>query len=296
MIAAHPDPATGPNTERFQPVRSPDEPVARRLARASLTMAVRGRTPVVPATGPIAGSAAGATATGSAAGGRGSVWGEAVLAEFEETTGGWEALRWAASGVRISLRERRGGRSLLGAVGAALWHRGPRRRTLVVALATALLAAFANQFVVTVRHVPSISMETTLLVHDRVLVDRVAFRLFGIERGDVVMAERRIVDPTSARSEWFAIRVLGLAGDAIFCRDGDLWRNDALVDEPYLAAGTVTECDPVTVPPGQVYLLGDHREAAQDSRHWGPADATGIVGRVPARVWPVLRIGPLDQG
>ncbi len=242
--------------------------ISRRVARAVLTWAVRGR-----------------RATGGE-------WGEAILAEFDQTTGSWEAFRWTLGGVRVAWRERRGGRSSLGWVAAALWCAGWRRRLLVLGLAAGLLVVVVNQFVVTIRYIPTMAMQPGLTIDDRVLADRVGFRVTGVGRSDVVLIDSRIADPSTARPEKFVTRVLGLPGDTISCVNGKLLRNGAPVAEPYLAVGTVTDCQPVKVPAGSVYVLGDNRQSAADSRIWGPVAERGIVGRVLVRVWPPSRIGP----
>src|ERR687897_1136635 len=80
------------------------------------------------------------------------------------------------------------------------------------------------------------------------------------------------------RGHRFTLRVIGLPGDEISCAGGAVHRDGVRLDEPY-AAG-LTDCTPVTVPTGTLYLLGDNREVANDSRFQGPADASGVRGRV----------------
>jgi signal peptidase I len=62
------------------------------------------------------------------------------------------------------------------------------------------------------------------------------------------------------------------------------------VTEPYLAV-VATECRPVTVPPGAVYVLGDDRPVARDSRHYGPVPEKQVHGRVLAKLWPPAQVG-----
>ncbi|MBF9130368.1 signal peptidase I [Plantactinospora sp. S1510] len=218
-------------------------------------------------------------------GGSGGTWGAAILGEFEETVGRWEAVRWAASGVWLSWRERRTGRGLLAPVAAVLWPADRLRRLLVVGVSAAVLLVAASQFVLTVRYVPSTSMQPTLAIDDRVLVDRLTVRFTGADRGDVVLLARQ----RHGEREVFNIRVLGLPGDTISCVDGALRRNGIAVDEPYLATGSRTNCSPVTVASGTLYVLGDNRESAVDSRSWGPVDEADVVGEVVGRIWPARR-------
>jgi len=227
----------------------------RRLAQAVLTLAVRGRRE------------------------RGGDWGEALLAEFAETRGDWEAVRWAASGLRAVWHERR-----------QRVRRLPRRvriargAALIVVLGI-LGGLLINRFVLSVGYMQSGSMEPTLLIGDRYL-ELKAF--YPIDRGDLVVLRRGGVPAARVK------RVIGLPGDTISCRDGQVWVDGARLDEPYLfndgtAEDARTDCTEVTVPPGHLYLLGDHRIVSQDSRQEGPYPRDAVVARVLTRVWPVRR-------
>ncbi len=239
-----------------RPPTGRDADALRDLARTVLTVVVRGRQET------------------------GGPWGEAVLAELDQARG-WAAVRWAAGGIRTALRERRARRREL-----------PRlvriSRRIALVLVVGLLGAFLlNSFVLTVRYHPSADMEPTLRVGDRFVVEKVS-TLFGVDRGDVVLYERQIDtgdDPYTADPEtWpFAKRVIGVAGDTIACVDGRVVRNGTPLDEPYLPDNPVaarTDCDPVTVPPGQLYVLGDHREVSADSRQDGFVPETAVIGRL----------------
>ena len=231
------------------------ESAVRRLAYRVLVTAVRGRRE------------------------RGGDWGEAVLAEFGETRGDWEAVRWAAGGLR------------------AVWRELPRPigityRAIGLVVVSVVAGLLINPFVLTVGYVPSGSMEPTQQIGDRYLLDKVSYRLTGIHRGDLVV----IVDPVSGGGDVPANprvkRVIGLPGDTIECRDGQVWRNGKQLEEPYLANGvddTRTDCTTVKVPSNELYLLGDHRLVSQDSRQSGPFSEALVQGRVLTRVWPFRR-------
>ena len=227
----------------------------RRIAHAVLVAAVRGRRE------------------------RGGDWGEAVLAEFAETRGDWEAVRWAVGGLR------------------AVWRELPRPigityRAVGVVVVSVVAGLLVNQFVLTVGYVASGSMEPTQLVGDRYLLDKVSYRLTGIHRGDLVVITDPVGGAPDAPVNARVKRVIGLPGDTIECRDGQVWRNGRALDERYLANqldDTRTDCSTVTVPSHQLYLLGDHRLVSQDSRQDGPVNESAVEGRVLTRVWPVER-------
>lgn len=222
------------------------DPWLRRLARHLLIHRVRGHAPASPAPQR-----------------RGSDWGEAMLAEFEHTAGSWEAVRWTLSSWRAA-------RAIDPLPAAARW----RRRSVVVVTAVTILALPVNAYAASFAQVPSGAMAPTLQVADRVLVEKLSHRFTGVRHGDIVVVRVRGQDMIK--------RVLGLPGDAIACPDGVMTRNGIALREHYEPAGTVTQCDPITVPTDSLYLLGDNREASADSRHWGTVPITDVIGRVVA--------------
>jgi signal peptidase I len=176
----------------------------------------------------------------------------------------------------------------------------------VVVLATSLV----RTFVVAPFSIPSRSMERTLQVGDRILVDRVSYHLHAVRRGDVVVFDGtdtfgRIGTGTGETD--YVKRVIGLPGDRVTCCDdrGRITVNGAALDErSYLNPGDVPsdlQFD-VRVPPGRLWLMGDHRSDSLDSRsHLGdPGGGTvpvdDVVGRVVFVVWPLDRIGGLPGG
>jgi signal peptidase I len=226
----------------------------RRAARAVLVAAVRGRRA------------------------RGGPWGEAALAEFDQTAGSWEAVRWAAGGLRAVWHERRARIKTL--------PRGVRiqRAAVFAVLLMVPVAVVVNQFVLTPRYMPSGSMEPTVRVQDRFVVDKVSFRLTGIRHGDIIEFDSPLQPGTLMLK-----RVIGLPGDTIECRAGRVFRDGAALDEPYLetAAGTGDCGAPVLVPAGELFVLGDHRLVSQDSRQLGTIPQDAVDGRLLARIWPL---------
>jgi signal peptidase I len=192
---------------------------------------------------------------------RGGSWGEAMLAEYDEIAGRWEALRWAGGVVPVVLRER-----LAGA--------GRRRRVVLGLAALAVVLAAVGSFVLTPSYMPSGAMNPAVPIGSRFVVDKVGFRLTGLRRGDIVELSVPEAQVTVVK------RVIGLPGDAIACRDGRVLRDGVPIEEPYLPAGTRTECASVNVPQGAVYVLGDNRDISADSREWGPVKRSAIAGRL----------------
>jgi signal peptidase I len=192
------------------------------------------------------------------------------------------------------------------------------RETVVLVALAVLLAVVFKTFLVAAFYIPSGSMESTLNISDRVLVEKVSYRFGDVERGDVVvfvhddpgfetsgpsnpvtgffssLGQAVGVVPPSDRD--FIKRVVGIPGDRITCRGGALYRNDQRVPEPYLDQGTTTDgCRQTTVAPGQLYVMGDNRGNSQDSRSFGTIDRSDVVGRAFVRIWPLNHIGWLRR-
>jgi len=191
------------------------------------------------------------------------------------------------------------------------------RETVVLVALAVLLAVVFKTFLVAAFYIPSGSMESTLNISDRVLVEKVSYRFGDIEHGDVVvfvhdepggvspgpsnpvagffssLGQAIGVVPPSDRD--FIKRVVGVPGDRINC-DGELIRNGQKVTEPYLDPDTTTEgCKATTVGPGELYVMGDNRDNSQDSRVFGPIQESDVVGRAFVRIWPLNHTGWLRR-
>jgi signal peptidase I len=165
---------------------------------------------------------------------------------------------------------------------------------------TALIFLALQTFVAQPFRVEGGSMETTLEPNQYVLVDKLTPRWAPYGRGDIV-----VLDPPAAYQRDgtpFIKRVIGLPGDRVQLVDGAVVVNGTALDEPYLySVGGVREpTDPTLgglsewyVPPGQLFVLGDHRQNSSDSRVFGTVDISSIVGRAWLRYWPIDTFGTL---
>ncbi len=161
---------------------------------------------------------------------------------------------------------------------------------LVVALSVAMLV---RATVVQAFYIPSKSMVPTLMVGDRLLVDKVSYHVREIQRGEVIVFER----PPAVNPEFKDLikRVIGLPGDLVEGRSNQVFINGKLLKEDsYLPAGTKTSAfAPVRVPIDSYFVMGDNREGSWDSRFWGTVERKLVVGKAIVTVWPVTRIGSL---
>lgn len=111
--------------------------------------------------------------------------------------------------------------------------------------------------------VPSGSMETTIMVDDRVVAFRLAYLLSEPERGDIIVF--RYPDDESLN---YIKRIIGLPGEIIEGRDGYVYINGEPLDEPYVAELLDNDFGPYTVPENCYFMMGDNRNWSEDSRYW----------------------------
>lgn len=187
---------------------------------------------------------------------------------------------------------------------------------LVVIVAVALGVALGIQaFLVKPFRIPSESMVPTLEVGQRVLVNRLGEHFGDPERGDVMVfkppkgaddgmcdvshpAEQPCPRSTPGKSETnFIKRVVGLPGERLSVRAGRVYINGKLQKEPFIKPDA--QCalcnmpDPIVIPAGQYYMMGDNRGASADSREWGPVPKDNFIGNAFATYWPPSKWGGL---
>lgn len=153
-----------------------------------------------------------------------------------------------------------------------------------------LFCFFLIAFVAQAFRVQGTSMEPLLVDGERIVVNKFVYRFRPIERGDVVVFWYPR-DPSVS----FVKRVVGLPGDRVELRGGELFVNGRAVSEPYLPPSFKDDDShaAVEVRKGYYYVLGDHRRSSNDSRSWGEVPEKYIYGRAVFRFWPVGRMGPI---
>lgn len=167
-------------------------------------------------------------------------------------------------------------------------HFGAKRVVSLLAGLFALLVIFLRLFVFELCYVPSESMLPTLEPGDRLLLNTWCYRFHEPERGDIVVFEAP--QEVAPDGEIFVKRLIGLPGDRIGIWYGKLYRNGQVVPESYIKEPmNYVFPDPqheYTVPPGQIFVLGDNRNESDDSHWWKALPETSLKGRVDWIVWP----------
>jgi signal peptidase I len=189
----------------------------------------------------------------------------------------------------------------------------------VIIVIAVLLALGIQAFLVKPYKIPSGSMEPTLKVGQRVLVNRIGMSLNGPHVGEIVVfhppkdAREQKCGPThyevtpggtacdqtnpETSNENFIKRIVAGPGDVISIREGHVYRNGVRERDPYIApCGGNRACNfptPIKIPAGHWFMMGDNRGESDDSRFWGPVPTGWIIGGAFFTYWPPDRIGTL---
>ncbi len=157
-----------------------------------------------------------------------------------------------------------------------------------------LIAILINLFLAQATRVYGQSMEPNLHTDQRLVVEKLSYNPYfrqylgfsGPERGDVV-----VVSIASQHGELLIKRVIGMPGDMVQIHDGQVFVNGQTLVEPYLRENTIGSFGPITIPPLQIFVLGDNRNFSNDSRSFGTVLLRNVVGRAWFSYWPFDQIG-----
>ncbi len=170
--------------------------------------------------------------------------------------------------------------------------RNSLRTFLVEVLQTVVLALvlyFLIDSVLARVRVENISMEPTLQPGEFILVNKLAYRLGDVDRGDVVIFHYPL-NP----SEDYIKRVIGVPGDEVAVQNGQVLVNGNALNEPYIMAPPHYN-NAWTVPEGQLFVLGDNRNSSSDSHNWGFVPMENLVGKALVIYWPLDQIKILSH-
>jgi signal peptidase I len=175
-------------------------------------------------------------------------------------------------------------------------RRGSRRAIewgVIVAIAV-VVAILLRAFVVQTYFIPSGSMEPTLKIGDRIVVDKLSYDLHSVHRGDMIVFRKPPAENCGTPVTDLVKRVIGLPGETIWDRGGTVYINGKALAEPWLKGDPyryTAPFGPYHIPAHDYFVMGDNRVDSCDSRMWGPVNQSYIVGRVVLRIWPLSRFG-----
>ena len=188
----------------------------------------------------------------------------------------------------------------------------------VLILIAFVLAILMKTFLVQAFYIPSSSMEPTLLINDRVLVNKLSYTFREPRRGEIVVFSERAVDPqdidgpgfferlldslrsgiglSSSSQKDFIKRVIGLPGEMVEMREGVVYVDGVAIEEAptseggYLSARDLTDFGPTMVPDDHYFMMGDNRPSSADSRSsLGTIHRDELIGRAFVLIWPFGR-------
>lgn len=177
-----------------------------------------------------------------------------------------------------------------------------------------LLAFGIRTYVAEARYIPSGSMEPTLQINDRLIVEKVSYYFHRPNRGDIVVFNPTVQLRKLGYQDAFIKRVIGVPGDRVEVREGSVFVNGSRLSEPYVNRSenstandptSVETCQsegsnaflarPQTIPGDHYLVLGDNRQNSYDGRCWGLVAKENLVGRASFRFWPLPRVGVLPD-
>jgi len=164
--------------------------------------------------------------------------------------------------------------------------------TIVVAL---ILALIIRAFFLQVFWIPSGSMERTLDIGDRIVVNKVIYNFRPPKRFEIIVF--RAVPAMGEQKKDLIKRVIGLPGETLEVKDGVIAINGSSVEEPADMRQTMNQdyanFGPITIPPDSYFVMGDNRPASADSRYWGFLPKKNIIGKAFLRIWPLTKFGSI---
>lgn len=191
------------------------------------------------------------------------------------------------------------------------------RETVLLALAAVLTAVLVTAYVIQAFYIPSASMENTLMINDRVLVNKLVYRFSEPRYRDIVVfaSTGPGARPKASRSlpgrvagkvaaalglkssvRELIKRVIAIEGQTVEVRLGRVFVDGKELDEPYRKdSDPMPDFPAVQVPGGSVFVMGDNRAQSGDSRIFGPVPESAIAGRAFALIWPPERLRWLSR-
>ena len=164
-------------------------------------------------------------------------------------------------------------------------------RELIETIVLSLVIFLLIRQVVQNYRIESHSMEPSFYEGEFILVNKLAYRLGAPERGDVLVFH----NPGNPDEDYIK-RIIGLPGDTVEIRDGDVIINGKILDEPFPHRETPsTPFEQIVIEPDHLFVIGDNRPSSSDSRVFGQLSEDLVVGKAWLRVWPFNKFGIIEH-
>lgn len=170
---------------------------------------------------------------------------------------------------------------------------GSWRENLTLIAIALCLAFLIRTFIAEPRYIPSESMVPTLNTGDRLVVEKVSYRLHPPQYGDIVVFQppEELQRRGYPKDQAFIKRIIGQPGEVISVESGKVYLNGKPLEEKYIAELAKLPFPPVKIPTDEFFVMGDNRNDSNDSRYWGFLPKENIIGRAVFRFWPFDRFG-----
>ncbi|MCT7950240.1 signal peptidase I [Ancylothrix sp. C2] len=150
-------------------------------------------------------------------------------------------------------------------------------------------------YIAEARYIPSDSMQPTLQINDRLIIDKITYQSQAPQRGDII-----VFNPTESLiqqnfKDAFLKRVIGLGGEKVEVKEGQVYINNQPLEESYIAEKPDYQYGPITVANNEYFVLGDNRNNAYDSHYWGFVPRQNIIGKATKKFWPPQRSGSIEK-
>jgi signal peptidase I len=163
---------------------------------------------------------------------------------------------------------------------------------VVIVVVAVLASLIVRTFVFQTYFIPSASMEPTLMIGDRIIVNKLSVDFGTIHTGDIVVFKAPPTENCGTTVDDLVKRVIGVPGDTLTSQGNTIYINGkALVEAWPHTEPLGTPIGHVYVKAGQYFVMGDNHSDSCDSRFWGTVPRTDIIGKVFLRIWPLSRIG-----
>ncbi len=166
------------------------------------------------------------------------------------------------------------------------WLRDLAETLLLAILLYAGINALTGRY-----QVINVSMQPTLYEGQYLIVSKLSYRLRDPARGEIV-----VLEPPPGQSDDTPLikRIVGLPGDHVEARNGRIWVNGVVLNEPYVS-GPVAYTDSWVVGADEYFVLGDNRNSSSDSHNWGTITREALIGKAVFRYWPFNEFGPFTR-